>query len=115
MRCWESTGLQCVEGTAECDAPAQMTKTLLLPLLQVLQLCWDGTVAVVCTLGGGPPALLVGVLADRLLVARGSATGGSRPDMAQRFVGLLQPLLMGWATLVAQGLLPGEASVLGLH
>ena len=58
--------------------------------------------------------MLVGALADRLLVARGSATGGSRPDVAQRFVGLLQPLVMGWATLVAQGLLPGEGSVLGV-
>ena len=38
---------------------------------QVRQLAWTGEVVHVCGLAGGPPSVLAGALADRLLVARG--------------------------------------------
>ncbi len=38
---------------------------------QVSQLAWTGEVVHVCGLAGGPPSVLAGALADRLLVARG--------------------------------------------
>ena len=39
---------------------------------QVKQLAWTGEVVHLCSLGGGPPSVLAGALADRLLIARGS-------------------------------------------
>ena len=50
--------------------------------------------------------MLAGALADRLLIARSSASLG-RVDVSPRCVTLLQPLLMGWATLSARGFLAG--------
>ncbi len=35
------------------------------------QLAWTGEVVHMCGLAGGPPSVLAGALADRLLVARG--------------------------------------------
>ncbi|EIE25272.1 hypothetical protein COCSUDRAFT_65173 [Coccomyxa subellipsoidea C-169] len=67
----------------------------------VRQLAWDGHVASVCSLGGGPPAVLAGALADRLLVGRGGA------GVSSRQVALLPSLLLGWASLAACSILPG--------
>ncbi len=72
--------------------------------MQVRQLAWDGHVASVCSLGGGPPAVLAGALADRLLVGRGGA------GVSSRQVALLPSLLLGWASLAACSILPGEPS-----
>ena len=51
--------------------------------------------------------VLAATLADRLLIARSSASLSGRVDVSPRCVTLLQPLLMGWATLTARGFLPG--------
>ena len=40
-------------------------------MMQVKQLAWTGEVVHMCGLAGGPPSVLAGALADRLLVARG--------------------------------------------
>lgn len=40
-------------------------------MLQVKQLAWTCEVVHICGLGGGPPSVLAGALADRLLIARG--------------------------------------------
>ncbi|KAK9810383.1 hypothetical protein WJX72_009786 [[Myrmecia] bisecta] len=76
---------------------------------QVMQLAWDGSVTPVCSLGGGPAAVLAGALADRLLVLRGGPPLGANAgvEISARFVALLQPLLVGWATLASRGILPG--------
>ncbi len=55
--------------------------------------------------------MLAATLADRLLIARGSALSTGRVDCSPRCVALLQPLLAGWATLSAQGFLPGMHSI----
>ena len=61
-----------------------------------------------CHLAGGAAPVLAGALADRLLLARSSASTNGRVDVSPRFVTLLQPLLVGWATLSARGFLPGD-------
>lgn len=76
--------------------------------LQVSQLGWDGSVHAVCHLAGGSMPVLAGALADRLLIARGGASGG-RVNVSPRCLALLQPLLLGWATVAATDCLPGEA------
>lgn len=75
--------------------------------MQVLQLGWDSSVHPVCHLAGGATPVLAGTLADRLLIARTSASSNGRVDVSPRCVTLLQPLLMGWATLSARAFLPG--------
>ena len=84
----------------------RLTRTLA-GCAQVKQLAWDGQVCEVCSLGGGPPAALLGALADRLLVARGSALSGT--EVSARHVSLLPCLLLGWASLAACAILPGAA------
>lgn len=81
-------------------------------LVQVLQMSWDGTLLNVCSLGGGPPAVLGGALAERLLVVRGgrSAAPGGQAEVSQRHLPLLGPLLTGWAGLAASNILPGAAA-----
>lgn len=78
-------------------------------VLQVSQLAWDGHVAQVCNLGGGPPAVLGGALADRLLVVRRVHPDGSDggQEVSARHLALLPVLLLGWATLAACAILPG--------
>lgn len=53
--------------------------------------------------------VLAGALADRLLIARAGPSGG-RVDVSPRYLALLQPLLLGWATLAATDCLPGMSS-----
>lgn len=72
--------------------------------MQVRQLAWDGQVASVCSLGGGPPAVLAGALADRLLIGRPGL------GVSSRQVALLPSLLLGWASLAACSILPGALS-----
>ena len=76
--------------------------------MQVSQLGWDSSVHAVCHLAGGSLPVLAACLADRLLIARSSSTSTGRADVSPRYVALLQPLLAGWASLSARGLLPGE-------
>ncbi len=67
--------------------------------------------APVCSLGGGPPAVLAGALADRLLVMRGDqGTDAGGCKVSARQVALLPSLLLGWASLAACSILPGEVS-----
>ncbi|KAL3157200.1 hypothetical protein ABBQ38_001439 [Trebouxia sp. C0009 RCD-2024] len=73
----------------------------------VSQLGWDSSVHPVCHLAGGSLPVLAAALADRLLIARSSPRLSGRVDVSPRCVTLLQPLLMGWATLSARGFLPG--------
>ena len=77
--------------------------------VQVLQMSWDGSLLRVCSLGGGPPAVLGGALAERLLVVRGgpAAGPGGQAEVSQRHLPLLGPLLTGWAALAASNILPG--------
>ncbi len=77
-------------------------------MVQVKQLAWDGHIAEVCSLGGGPPAALAGALGDRLLVARGGHPGGT--EVSARHAELLPCLLLGWASLAACAILPGTMS-----
>ena len=82
-------------------------KSLFLPFSQVKQLSCDGGTAQVCALGGGAPSILVAALADRLLVLRKSASGAT--VISPRHLTVLEPLLRGWSSLAAMGILPGEA------
>jgi hypothetical protein len=61
---------------------------VVLHILQVLQVCWDGKLVHLCSLlNGGAPALL-GALADRLLIAtRANAAGGQRGPASQACTG----------------------------
>lgn len=81
--------------------------------VQVVQMAWDGSLVRVCSLGGGPPSVLGGALAERLLVVRGGAGAGpgGQAEVSQRHVPLLGPLLAGWASLAASNILPGELPV----
>lgn len=76
-------------------------------------MAWDGSLVRVCSLGGGPPSVLGGALAERLLVVRGGAGAGpgGQAEVSQRHVPLLGPLLAGWASLAASNILPGELPV----
>jgi hypothetical protein len=73
--------------------------------MQVKQLCCDGSISQVCSLGGGSQTFLVAALADRLLLMRRSNTGVN--SVSSRYVSVLEPLLRGWASLAAMGILPG--------
>lgn len=64
--------------------------------------------ASVCSLGGGPPAVLAGALADRLLVMRGDQVSDAGVKVSARQVALLPSLLLGWASLAACSILPGK-------
>lgn len=75
--------------------------------MQVSQLTWDGHVAPMCNLGGGPVAALAGALADRLLIKHGGPLQGSGCEVSARHVALLPSLLLGWASLAACSILPG--------
>lgn len=72
-------------------------------VLQVKQLSWDSKVVQLCSLAGSVPAVLVAALADRLLLLRGGS-------ISVRALSVLEPLLHGWASLAAMGVLPGELS-----
>eukprot|EP00887_Chlorella_sp_A99_P003020 scaffold9.g3020.t1 len=82
---------------------------------QVAQVCWDGKAQHLCSLlsggGGAAAAGLLGALADRLLVATAAAAGpgGARAEVCGRAVGVLQPMLLGWASLAGRRILPGGA------
>ncbi|CAL5222539.1 g4916 [Coccomyxa viridis] len=73
---------------------------------QVRQLAWTGEVVHVCGLAGGPPSVLAGALADRLLVARGGPSEACK--VVPRQIALLPALLLGWASLAACAILPGS-------
>ena len=81
--------------------------------MQVKQLCCDGSISQVCSLGGGSHASLVAVLADRLLLMRSASTGAG--GISSRFLSVLEPLLRGWASLAAMGILPGVAARKSAH
>ena len=71
---------------------------------------WDGSLTPVCSLGNSySHAALLGALADRLLIARALLSGGV--EVVQRYIPLLHPLLLGWATLAASNILPGMPAV----
>lgn len=53
---------------------------------QVLQVCWDGKAVHLCSLMAGGPQVLVGALADRLLLANRCCAG---------FIGLLLERRLG--------------------
>ncbi|CAK0749293.1 hypothetical protein CVIRNUC_001899 [Coccomyxa viridis] len=72
---------------------------------QVKQLAWTGEVVHLCGLGSGPPSVLAGALADRLLIARGSPSEACK--IVPRQIALLPALLLGWASLAACAILPG--------
>ncbi|GAB4816914.1 hypothetical protein N2152v2_003960 [Parachlorella kessleri] len=77
---------------------------------QVLQVCWDGKAVHLCSLlAGSSPAVLAGALADRLLLASRPG-GGARGEVAGRALAVLQPMVLGWATLAARRVLPGGAA-----
>lgn len=77
--------------------------------MQVMQLGWDGQLSKVGSLGGGPPACLLGALADRLLVARAAPApaGLLSLEVSPRHLPILHCLLLAWATLSSSPLLPG--------
>ena len=79
---------------------------------QVVQACWDGKLVHLCSLlsrseGGG--AGLLGALADRLLVGTkaSGASAAERTEVSGRGIGVLQPQLLGWASLAGRRILPG--------
>ena len=74
--------------------------------MQVSQLSWDGSVAMLCSLGGECRTSLVAALADRLLILRGSISADGS-SISPRQLSVLEPLLHGWASLAAMGVLPG--------
>ena len=76
---------------------------------QVMQLTWTGEVHHVASVAAQPPPVLIGALADSLLLLRrpsGGGGGGGEPEVATRAVNMLQPLVLGWCSLAASGLLP---------
>ncbi|PSC69692.1 Transducin WD40 repeat-like superfamily [Micractinium conductrix] len=75
---------------------------------QVLQVCWDGKLVHLCSLLGGASPALLGALADRLLIAT-RPKGTDRAEVCGRGVSVLQPLLLGWASLAQRRLVPGGA------
>ena len=69
---------------------------------------WDGRAVKVCSYSAGPPAALLGALADRLILLRGG--GGGHAVVTCRAAALLPPLLQAWSSLSASGLLPGTGA-----
>jgi hypothetical protein len=131
---------------------------VMLHILQVLQVCWDGKLVHLCSLLNGSAPALLGALADRLLIAtRANAAGEQqgpafkaytghvlgklvdlclnrtnigtiaaanpvppapalavvgRAEVSGRAISVLQPLLLGWASLAMRHLAPsGTARV----
>eukprot|EP00884_Botryococcus_braunii_P023317 jgi/Botrbrau1/966/Bobra.114_1s0009.1 len=83
------------------------------PRPALLQLCPPGTAVGVgrkhCAgvlPWGRSPGALAAALPDRLLVARGGTATG-HVEVSARYAAMLQPLLLGWASLAARGILPG--------
>jgi len=77
---------------------------------QVMHVRWDGQIDHVASLLSGHPVVLVGALADRLvLAARGAGPGilAGNTEVATRAFAVLPPMLVGWAGAVAKGWLPG--------
>ena len=72
---------------------------------QVKLLHWGGRALKVCSYSAGPPAALLGALADRLILLRGGSGGPAA--VTCRAAALLPPLLQAWTSLAASGLLPG--------
>ena len=69
---------------------------------------WDGKAQKVCSYPAGPPAALLGALADRLILLRGGTS--SQAAVTCRAAALLPPLLQAWTSLAASGMLPGRQS-----
>uniref|UniRef100_A0A1D1ZRJ4 Uncharacterized protein n=1 Tax=Auxenochlorella protothecoides TaxID=3075 RepID=A0A1D1ZRJ4_AUXPR len=72
---------------------------------QVYLARWDGTALLLATLLAGPPASLLGALADRLLLAHDAGDGGA--GVAPRALRTPELLVEGWTGLAGTGLLPG--------
>ena len=66
---------------------------------------WDGASAKLGSYAAGQPAVLLGALADRLVLLRSSA--GRQAIVSTRMTALLPILIQAWASLVSSGLLPG--------
>lgn len=70
-----------------------------------MQLTWTGQPQHVASVASYPPAILAGALADSVLLLRQN-TATQDYEVTSRAVGLLQPLVLGWCSLAACGLLP---------
>jgi len=66
---------------------------------------WDGASAKVGSYAAGQPAVLLGALADRLVLLRSGA--GRQAAVSTRMTALLPILVQAWASLASSGLLPG--------
>lgn len=79
---------------------------------QVFMAGWDGSPMHMASLLSGPPITILGVLADRLILAmRGEGPGllAGRTETATRGFSVLPVLLLGWAGVASLGILPGGA------
>jgi hypothetical protein len=74
-----------------------------------MQLTWTGESHHVASVAAHPTPILAGALADSLLLLRPSAATGEL-EVASRAVNMLQPLVLGWCSLAACGLLPKLSS-----
>ncbi len=72
---------------------------------QVMQLTWTGETHHVASVAAFPTPVLAGALADSLLLLRPNPANGEL-EVASRAVNMLQPLVLGWCSLAASGLLP---------
>jgi hypothetical protein len=72
---------------------------------QVMQLTWTGDTQQVASVANTPTALLLGALPDQLLLLRLDPATGNH-QVTSRAVSILQPLVLGWCSLAAAGLLP---------
>ena len=79
----------------------------MLCLSQVLLLRWDGVSAKVGSYAAGQPAVLLGALADRLILLRSNA--GMQATVSTRMTALLPILTQAWASLASSGLMPGAS------
>jgi hypothetical protein len=74
-----------------------------------MQLTWTGETHLIASVAAHPTPVLAGALADSLLLLRASPSTGE-PEVATRAVNMLQPLVLGWCSLAACGLLPRLSS-----
>jgi hypothetical protein len=70
-----------------------------------MQLTWTGETQQIASIASHPPAVLLGALVDSLLLLRYDPATG-RAEVTSRPLGMLQPLVLGWCSLAAAGLLP---------
>ena len=66
---------------------------------------WDGSSTKMGSYAAGQPAVLLGALADRIVLLRSSARG--QAVVSTRMTALLPILVQAWSSLAVGGLLPG--------